>query len=67
MTHAWHYEAPAWKLYTEDFELAKYLRRLKEAVNAGTYWSKKRKTHGWDFILPNKGLANQILRKPPTV
>ena len=61
MMSVWHYHGKLWKLYCEDWELAKSLRRRKDIINGGEYM-KKGLNFGWDFIIPNRGLKDAIVR-----
>lgn len=61
MMSVWHYHGQQWKLYTEDWSLAKHLRKRKDVTNAGEYM-KNGLNFAWDFIIPNRGLKDALVR-----
>jgi len=61
MMSVWHYHGRQWKLYTEDWELAKVLRRRKDVINAAEYMERGL-NFAWDFIVPSRSLKDAIVR-----
>ena len=57
----WPYDKNRWKLYTENWGLAKHLRRRASVVNAGRYFSPCGEEFGWDFILRGWSLKYEVM------